>query len=111
MEKILIVSRENGWVGKLAEVLENHFDSVIIAEPEHAFRVFGREEPDCVLVCDCADPTAMTPEALAYRNVRILVGERAIMRCGDAPGNAEDYIKKPFAVIDLMAKLEVLKGD
>ncbi len=111
LDKILVVGRpEDGWVKVLAQVLENCFTSVVFVDPEHAFRTFDKESPTYVLVCNCGDTDASTPEAQAYRNIKILSGERVVLRCGDE-GNGEDFLKRKFSLDDLVGKIRSLEAD
>ncbi len=107
-EKILVIGRKTAWIEKLAEVLHNRFTDVVLCEPEDAFRTFAHEEPNYVIVCDCDDSTASTPEAHAYRNVKILAGDHAVLRCGKN-GDGEDFLKKPFSIDQLIEKIRVFE--
>ncbi len=111
LDKILVVGRqEDGWVRVLAQVLGNCFSSVIFVDPERAFRVFDKEDPAYVLICNCGDTEASTPEAQAFKNIKILAGERVVLRCGDE-GSGDDFLKRKFSLDDLVGKIKSLEAD
>lgn len=111
LNKILVVGREkDGWVRVLAQVLQNCFTSVVFVEPEYAFRTFDKENPAYALICNCGDVNASTPEAQAYRNIKVLSGKRVVLRCGDE-GNGEDFLKRKFSLDDLVGKIKVLEAE
>ena len=111
LDKILVVGRqEDGWVRVLAQVLENCFSSVVFVDPEHAFRTFDKENPAYALICNCGDAEAPTPEAQAFRNIKILAGERVVLRCGDE-GSGNDFLKRKFSLDDLVGRIRSLEAD
>ncbi len=105
MKKLLVISRKGRMAEVFADVAQNWFDQVVLAEPDEGFRGFLREIPTHVIILNCALSDGDTPEIRAWKNIKLLANGCPLMRCGDEEEEWPDYIRMPFAMEDMIRKM------
>lgn len=108
MDKLLVVCSDGKEAEAFAHIAQNWFDRVVLVEPYDGFRGFMREKPTHVVIFNCQANKGGIPELQAWKNIKIVIGDCALVRCGDEGENSPDYIKKPFAIRDLIARMEMV---